>query len=106
MLGLRPLVGGIHGTRVRWSSNFQRPGPPPLPQRQQREFEELQKQATQDPTKTTSQGQLLHPDARQPLKQQFEGQVNPETGEKGGPKQEPVSQSGEDWSFKGRVSDF
>ena len=40
---------------------------------------------------------------------EFEGDVNPVTGEQGGPKREPVGRWGEDdgdWSFKGRVSDF
>lgn len=51
----------------------------------------------------------MHPDARKPVAAQFEGDVNPATGEKGGPKREPVGRWGEgheDWSFKGRVSDF
>ncbi len=52
----------------------------------------------------------MHPDARKPVKPAFEGEVNPVTGEQGGPKQEPVKQWGTeddgDWSFKGRVSDF
>ena len=50
-----------------------------------------------------------HPDARKPLEAQFQGDVNPSTGEQGGPKREPVGRWGEgheDWSFKGRVSDF
>lgn len=51
----------------------------------------------------------LHPDARKPLTPEFDGDVNPRTGEQGGPKREPVrkwSDDGGDWSFKGRVSDF
>ena len=38
-----------------------------------------------------------------------DGDINPATGERGGPKREPVQRWIEeegDWSFKGRVSDF
>ncbi|KAG6841883.1 hypothetical protein C0991_005613 [Blastosporella zonata] len=86
-------------------TNLARPAPPPLPTAQQREFEQLQRApiaANLDPE--------IHPDARAPLKPDFEGDVNPLTGEQGGPKKEPVgkwgSESEGDWSFKGRVSDF
>lgn len=102
----------------RFSSSYNRPGPPPLPRDQQREFEELQK-AAQTPlaagNKPTpadiAEAELaLHPDARKPLPPTFDGDVNPVTGEKGGPKREPVgkwsSADDGDWSFKGRVSDF
>ena len=41
---------------------------------------------------------------------EFEGEVNPKTGEVGGPKNEPLRWgSGEgrgDWSYNGRVTDF
>jgi len=38
---------------------------------------------------------------------EFDGDVNPITGERGGPRREPVGRWAEgDWSFKGRVSDF
>jgi hypothetical protein len=50
-----------------------------------------------------------HPDAPVPLKAEFDGDVNPATGERGGPKREPVHRwirDEGDWSFKGRVSDF
>jgi len=97
------------------SSNFNRPSPPPLPLQQQREFEELLRSAQTPlaPASSSSSAEAelaLHPDARKPLKPEFQGDVNPSTGEKGGPKQEPVGRWGEDpggdWSFKGRVSDF
>ncbi|KAL0956548.1 hypothetical protein HGRIS_002686 [Hohenbuehelia grisea] len=97
------------------ASNLNRPAPPPLPREDQREFEELLRKA-QTPLasngKNLSEAEAelaLHPDARAPLKPEFQGEVNPTTGEQGGPKQEPVGQwkDGEgDWSFKGRVSDF
>lgn len=35
---------------------------------------------------------------------EFEGDVNPKTGEIGGPKQDPLRHG--DWSFNGRVTDF
>jgi hypothetical protein len=38
---------------------------------------------------------------------EFEGDVNPKTGEVGGPKNEPLRWgSGGDWSYNGRVTDF
>ena len=92
-----------------------RPAPPALPREQQREFEELQRLAQQPllakGTRQELEAELaLHPDARKPVKPAFEGDVNPVTGEEGGPKQEPVRrwsvEDEGDWSFKGRVSDF
>lgn len=87
---------------------FNRPAPPPLPRDHQREFEELQRAAQIHPS---VEAQLaLHPDARKPIKPDFEGDINPLTGEQGGPKTEPVAKWVEedsgDWSVKGRVSDF
>ena len=35
---------------------------------------------------------------------EFEGNVNPKTGEVNGPKQDPTRHG--DWSFNGRVTDF
>lgn len=89
---------------------FNRPAPPPLPREQQREFEELLRKAQTPLSNFVSSPEMeLHPDAREPLRPEFEGDVNPITGEEGGPKREPVghwSEDGGDWSFKGRVSDF
>ncbi|KAH9839519.1 uncharacterized protein C8Q71DRAFT_704541, partial [Rhodofomes roseus] len=93
-----------------------RPSPPPLPREQQREFEELMR-AAQTPLAQPTRGDTavnveadlsLHPDARRPIQSDFDGDVNPATGEQGGPKQEPARKWGDegDWSFKGRVSDF
>ncbi|KIY61537.1 hypothetical protein CYLTODRAFT_321493, partial [Cylindrobasidium torrendii FP15055 ss-10] len=95
-----------------------RPGPPPLPRDEQREFEELQRRA-QTPlagsnakmSREELEAELaLHPDARKPLAPAFEGPVNPVTGEENGPKIEPVrrwtKEDEGDWSYKGRVSDF
>ena len=93
--------------------SMNRPAPLPLPRNQQREFEELLRKA-QTPlaplTLHASPSLAVHPDARKPVKPEFEGDVNPTTGETGGPKREPITHSaadpGGDWSFKGRVSDF
>ena len=103
----------------RLSSNtpYNRPAPPPLNPRDQREFEELVRAAQAPlsvPSGSNSRAEAeadmaLHPDARAPVQAEFEGDVNPVTGEQGGPKREPVGRWGEDdgdWSFKGRVSDF
>ncbi|KAI9259368.1 hypothetical protein BY458DRAFT_534942 [Sporodiniella umbellata] len=46
----------------------------------------------------------LHADAFQKPQAEFEGEVNPKTGEVNGPKNEPVKHN--DWSFGGRVTDF
>jgi hypothetical protein len=96
------------------SSNINRPAPPSLPKEEQREFENLFRAAQTPLSVPTSKGKAeaelaLHPDVRQPLKAEFEGDVNPKTGEEGGPKREPVGKwadSDGDWSFKGRVTDF
>uniref|UniRef100_A0A0W0FGW7 Succinate dehydrogenase assembly factor 4, mitochondrial n=1 Tax=Moniliophthora roreri TaxID=221103 RepID=A0A0W0FGW7_MONRR len=108
----------LNPLRISYSSypaGWNRPSPPPLPREQQLEFEELQR-AVQTPLAKSPLGTAqayeadlsIHPDARKPLKPAFEGDINPITGEQGGPKQEPVGKWGEegDWSFKGRVSDF
>lgn len=40
-------------------------------------------------------------------KPEFQGDVNPKTGEVGGPKNEPLRWGGDgDWSYNGRVTDF
>ncbi|KAF9078540.1 hypothetical protein BDP27DRAFT_1154822, partial [Rhodocollybia butyracea] len=50
------------------------------------------------------------PAPKTPVKTEGNINVNPITGEQGGPKTEPVGRWSEesegDWSFKGRVSDF
>ena len=55
----------------------------------------------------TGKGDELHPDIRRGAKPEFEGDVNPKTGEVGGPKNEPLrwGEKG-DWSYNGRVTDF
>ncbi|KAG6911120.1 hypothetical protein DXG01_003860 [Tephrocybe rancida] len=98
------MLARIIRVNTRSIANLSRPAPPPLPRNQQREFEQLQRAplAADRPEADLT----LHPDARTPLTPDFEGDVNPLTGEQGGPKKEPVrSWGGEsegDWSFKGR----
>ncbi len=92
-------------------ATLNRPAPPPLPREQQREFEELLRKAQTPLAQSAdhSPETQLHPDARKPLQPDFEGDVNTKTGERGGPKHEPIGHWGkdnEDWSYKGRVSDF
>ncbi|EON67739.1 hypothetical protein W97_06993 [Coniosporium apollinis CBS 100218] len=52
-------------------------------------------------------GEELHPNIRRGAPPEFEGDVNPKTGEVGGPKNEPLRWGYEgDWSYNGRVTDF
>ncbi|KAI9507428.1 hypothetical protein F5148DRAFT_1204986 [Russula earlei] len=84
------------------------PAPYPLPPDQQREFEALRRRAEAIPIPPESPPER-HPDVPEPLEPDFDGDINPATGERGGPKREPVQrwvQHEGDWSFKGRVSDF
>ena len=47
----------------------------------------------------------MHPQYRAKPKPDFEGDVNPETGEVGGPKKDPLKWERE-WTYQGRASDF
>ena len=88
-------------------SSFSRPGPPTLPPNEQKEFERLQKQAQEvNLNEVESDNNDLHPNAiKESLRSEFEGDVNPETGEIGGPKREPLRWKNE-WSYGGRATDF
>lgn len=107
LLKLRPLfpknISSINYTSLRHhsNSNLNRPGPIPLPAEDQAEFEMLQKQAEE-------RARILnkHPQApeEKDKHRDFEGDVNPVTGEIGGPKQDPLIHG--DYSFNGRVTDF
>lgn len=53
------------------------------------------------------EGGELHPNVRRGAPPEFEGDVNPKTGEVGGPKNNPLRWGeGSDWSYNGRVTDF
>ncbi|PGH23479.1 hypothetical protein AJ80_02433 [Polytolypa hystricis UAMH7299] len=105
------------------------PSPPRLPKEEQEIFEELQRRSTgafstpratpavnQSPSSSTAETNsnnatgeedLLHPDVVRGAKPEFEGDVNPKTGEVGGPKNNPLRWGAQgDWSFNGRVTDF
>ncbi|EGV63249.1 hypothetical protein CANTEDRAFT_130744 [Yamadazyma tenuis ATCC 10573] len=122
----------ISGKVSFYSSKFapeQMPSPPKLPKEQQDEFERLQRiagsQAAIDDYNrkisangTVASGDAVAAGAPPELKTdiggfstsylktipEFEGDVNPKTGERGGPKQDPLKFN--DWSFNGRVTDF
>lgn len=57
--------------------------------------------------KAIRQGEEVHPNMRRGAPPEFEGDVNPKTGEVGGPKNEPLRWGARaDWSYNGRVTDF
>ncbi|KAK1579134.1 uncharacterized protein LY79DRAFT_614134 [Colletotrichum navitas] len=130
---LRPLQTIIHRApaAARLSSSFSRgPAPPRLPADQQAEFERLQREAsvssafqhlvnaavadsqaspatTPTPTVAATDEDTMHPNYVRGAPPEFEGDVNPRTGEVGGPKREPLRWgAGGDWSYNGRVTDF
>ncbi|KAI8945675.1 hypothetical protein F4801DRAFT_584177 [Xylaria longipes] len=132
---LRPPQS-ITTPRIRLSSTFQTgPSPPRLPPDEQAEFERLQRTAnTQEGFNATStpdfsslqknavyamaqgpspvdgieaEGNVAPTPLRKGTPPEFEGEVNPRTGEVGGPKNEPLRWgAGGDYSFNGRVTDF
>ncbi|KAI5846554.1 hypothetical protein DFP73DRAFT_546247 [Morchella snyderi] len=87
------------------------PSPPRLSPAEQAEFEQLQRQSSgafstsqhYAAEKAGEEG-LVHPDIRRGAAPEFEGEVNPKTGEVGGPKNDPLRHG--DYSFNGRVTDF
>jgi hypothetical protein len=121
---------------VRQASSFQTgPSPPRLPADQQAEFERLQRTAntqegfnatsspdfsslykvaqakTKSATTEIAQEEVIMSSTPTPLRKgappEFEGEVNPRTGEVGGPKNEPLRWGAKgDYSFNGRVTDF
>ncbi|KAI1823907.1 DUF1674-domain-containing protein [Xylaria intraflava] len=131
----RPLLAP-QTPRTRARSFQSGPSPPRLPPDQQAEFERLQRTAntqqgfnatstpdfaadktqTQTQARTQAQAQAqsaTNTDAAEPnplrkgAPPEFEGDVNPRTGEVGGPKNEPLRWGpGGDYSFNGRVTDF
>jgi len=104
------LCPSVLASSRRLLSNLNRPSPPPLPREQQRQFEKLQRAVQTPPAKVKSSTAEANTKPSDTTKPEFEGDINPVTGECGGPKREPVGRWGNDsdgdWSFKGRVSDF
>ncbi|KAH3900569.1 related to Protein FMP21, mitochondrial [Saccharomycodes ludwigii] len=105
------------------------PGPPKLPKEEQEEFERLQKIAQSQLAIDEYNASVKNGDDNIDLSKlgssaekegsaeigtfspeyfktipEFEGDVNPVTGEIGGPKQDPLRHG--DYSFNGRVTDF
>lgn len=83
------------GSSSNGGSNFSRPAPPALPPHLQREFDELVKRAQTPAAKGVDlsglkEGEEMHPDLVRRPKPEFEGDENPSTGERGGPKREPL----------------
>lgn len=72
--------------------------------------EDIEIAAVNARVEATGKGEELHPDIRRGAKPEFEGEINPKTGEVGGPKNEPLrwGSTGDrgDWSYNGRVTDF
>lgn len=111
-------------TRTYASSFRPQPSPPKLDPEQQAEFERLQRKAAvssafnppesssaTDAKDQAAEEQLDEEDVNQGMfrgaKPEFKGDTNPNTGEVGGPKNEPLRWGGEgDWSYNGRVTDF
>lgn len=57
--------------------------------------------------KRIPEGEEVHPNLRRGAPPEFEGDVNPKTGEVGGPKVEPQRWGATgDYSYNGRVTDF
>jgi len=78
-----------------------------LAPKDQREFEDLVRAAATPAAAhlvVLEKGDELHPDAVRKPQPEFKGDVNPKTGEVGGPKREPVHHG--EWSFGGRATDF
>ncbi|KAG0679736.1 Succinate dehydrogenase assembly factor 4, mitochondrial [Kluyveromyces marxianus] len=119
-VGFRPALSSISQVRT-----FQerRAGPPPLPKEEQEEFERLQKLASSQEAIDAYNAQFETDHTMESVKSpilkndvggfspefmktipEFEGDKNPETGEIGGPKQDPLRHG--DYSFNGRVTDF
>ncbi|CAG8584093.1 6660_t:CDS:2 [Dentiscutata heterogama] len=89
--------------------SLKRPGPIPLGDpKEQKEFEELvrknQGSFTSAIMAVEEEELQVHPDAREKLPAEFEGEKNPVTGEIGGPKQDPLKHG--DWIISGRIAEI
>ncbi|KAL8703810.1 MAG: hypothetical protein Q9201_003025 [Fulgogasparrea decipioides] len=80
---------------------------PPLPNSTASSSDPNSMEGVNAKVQATGEGEELHPDVRRGARPDFEGERNPETGEVGGPKNEPLRWGGRvDWSYNGRVTDF
>jgi len=102
---------GWQTTAMRYSTQPFASAPRPIPlgdKQQQKEMEELINRGglSDDQLDLVAKGEnVMHPDAPKETLQSFPENVNPETGEVGGPKgPDPVRYG--DWERKGRVFDF
>ncbi|KAH3666898.1 hypothetical protein OGAPHI_003348 [Ogataea philodendri] len=120
---LRPVVAARRAALVQKcassSSAFKAtPGPPKLDKEDQDEFEKLIFKANTQSAIDEYNEKLGFKSESAPtvdkatftadkftIIPEFEGNVNPNTGEVNGPKQDPLKH-GVDWSFNGRVTDF
>lgn len=96
------------------------PSPPQLDPEEQKEFEKLQQAAntqiaidqynedhgfkTEDAPPQVTESDVGNFGKAMQTVPEFEGNINPNTGEVNGPKQDPIRHG--DWSFNGRVTDF
>ena len=107
-LARRPLLRLPALSQARPSSKFapNSPAPPRLPEKEQAEFEALIREAQETAARDVARGAEKDPFFAN-AKPEFEGDVNPKTGEAGGPKTEPLKWGSKgDWSFNGKVTDF
>lgn len=82
------------------------PSPPPLPPKEQKEFISLiNKSNSSSPSSKDQAESQNHPDLRNLGPAEFEGDVNPKTGEVNGPKRDPLKWPNE-WGYGGRATDF
>ncbi|ODQ78037.1 hypothetical protein BABINDRAFT_40290 [Babjeviella inositovora NRRL Y-12698] len=119
----RPVVLAVRANSTPRYQPQHQPGPPKLAKEDQAEFEALQKLASSRSAIDEYNASHGHEDAvedKSPLLKtnsvgsfapglfktipEFEGEVNPVTGEIGGPKQDPLRHG--DYSFNGRCTDF
>jgi hypothetical protein len=96
------LKDSIIRTSIRHESSINRPGPLPLGDK--KKHQEMLDLIRKKQAELQASDSEMHPDAYKKPAPEFEGNVNPKTGEVNGPKNEPLKHG--DWSFGGRVTDF
>jgi hypothetical protein len=99
---LNYLQKGVILRSIRHNNSMNRPAPLPLgDKKKQQEMLDLIRKKQEEMESSSNE---MHPDAYKKPEPEFEGDVNPKTGEVNGPKNEPLKHG--DWSFGGRVTDF